>query len=84
MNAAIAVQLLLGLLQQSQAIGNLIATAQAAGRDITDAELDSLVSADEAAKAALAAAIAAARATSPAAPVAPAAPVVPPVAPPAA
>ena len=64
MNAALAVQLLLGLLQQSQTIGNLILAAQSAGRDLTDDELNSIIAADDAAKAALSAAIAKARASS--------------------
>jgi len=61
MNAALAVSLILGLLDRAQAIGTLIKTARAEGRDITDAELDSLVAEDDAAREALDAAIAKAR-----------------------
>ena len=60
-NAAIAINLILGLLDRAQAIGGLISKAQAEGRDITDAELDGLAATDDAAKIALAAAIAKAR-----------------------
>lgn len=62
MNALQATALLLQLLQQATTLGNLLRTSQAEGRDITSAELDTLVSNDETARAALDAAIARARA----------------------
>lgn len=55
MEALIA--LLLGLLDRAAAIGTLITTARKEGRDITDAELDALVDADDAARADLVSAI---------------------------
>jgi len=61
-NAAILINLLLGLLDRASTIGALFAKAQSEGRDITDAELDALVADDDAARAALDAAIAKARA----------------------
>lgn len=61
MNAALAVQLLLGLLNNATAIGSLLKQAQAEGRDITDAELAALTAADDAARKALVDAIAAAK-----------------------
>lgn len=61
MNAALAVQLLLGLLNNAAAIGSLLKQAQAEGRDITDAELAALTAADDAARKALVDAIAAAK-----------------------
>lgn len=64
-NAAIAVDLILGLIDRAQAIGGLIAKAQAEGRDITDAELDGLAAGDDAARIALTAAIARARTNPP-------------------
>jgi hypothetical protein len=64
-NAAILVDLLLGLLDRANAIGALISKAKAEGRDVTDAELDALVAQDDAARAALVAAIAKARTPSP-------------------
>lgn len=51
--AALAIQLLLGLLDRATQIGALISKAQAEKRDITPAELDQLVAADDAAKKAL-------------------------------
>ncbi len=60
-NAAIAVQLILGLLDRASAIGGLLKQAQTEGRDITDAELDALAVDDDAAAKALKDAIAAAR-----------------------
>jgi hypothetical protein len=60
-NTALALQVLITLLQQSQTLSNLVAKAQAEGRDLTDAEVDSVVAADDAAKAELAAAIVKAR-----------------------
>jgi hypothetical protein len=65
-NALLLLNVLVPLLQQANQIGALLAKAQAEGRDVTDAELDTLVAGDDAAKAALAAAIAKARATPPA------------------
>jgi len=62
-NLLLAVNVLLPLLQQASTIGAMIQKAQAEGRDLTEAELNSIVAADDAAKAALAAAIAKARAT---------------------
>jgi hypothetical protein len=64
-NTALAVDLILGLIDRANAIGGLIGKAQAEGRDITDAELDALAAGDDAAKIALAAAIAKARAALP-------------------
>ena len=61
MNAALAIQLLLGLLDRATAIGALLKQAEDEGRDISDAELDALAAADDQARAALVAAIAAAR-----------------------
>lgn len=60
-NLAIAVQILLSLLDRASEIGALIAKAQGEGRDVTPEELDTLSAKDDVAKAALAAAIAAAR-----------------------
>lgn len=59
--AALAVQLLLSLLDRATQIGALISKAQAEKRDITAAELDTLVAQDDAAKKALDEAIAKAR-----------------------
>jgi hypothetical protein len=53
MNAATAIQLLIGLLAQANQLGLLIAKAQAEGRDITDAELDGLAAGDDLARARL-------------------------------
>jgi hypothetical protein len=55
-----AIDLVLQLLDRATEIGALISRAKGEGRDITQAEIDSLVSADDAAKAKLAAAIKAA------------------------
>ncbi len=79
MNAADGLALLLNLLGSANAIGQLLSTAQAQGRDITPEELQSVVNADDAARAALVSAIAAARGAlvppaSPTAALAPAAP----------
>jgi len=60
MNAALAVQLLIQLLAQAQSIGAIIAKAHTEGRDLTNAEVDDLVGADNAARLRLQAAIAAA------------------------
>lgn len=49
--------LLTQLLAQATALGNLIRTAHAEGRDITPAELDTLAAGDDAARSALDAAI---------------------------
>ena len=57
-----AIQMITSLVGQVQSIGQLISTAQAQNRDITAAELDALVAADDAARKALQDAIAAARA----------------------
>jgi hypothetical protein len=61
MNAALAIQLLLSLLDRAGQIGALINTAQSQGRDITKEELDALASADDDARAKLQAAIDAAK-----------------------
>lgn len=53
MNAADAVALLIALLNQANALGNLIRNARAEGRDITDEELDGLAAGDDAARARL-------------------------------
>jgi len=58
----LAIQLLLGLVDRAAAISALLTTAKAENRDVTQAELDALVAADDVAKAALDAAIKAARA----------------------
>lgn len=60
-NALIATNLLLGLLDRAAAIGGLIRTAQAEGRDVTAAELDALLADDAAARIQLQAAIDAAK-----------------------
>lgn len=57
MNAALLVDLLLGLLDRAAAIGGLLTKAKAEGRDVTSAELDALFAEDATAKAALQAAI---------------------------
>jgi len=56
------VTLLLGIIERAAAVGALINTARAQGRDITTAELESLMDADDAARDALKTAIAAAKA----------------------
>lgn len=56
--AAMALQLLFGLLDRAQSIKDVLGTAQAAGRDVTDAEIQALVDADDVARAALVKAIA--------------------------
>jgi hypothetical protein len=61
-SALIATNLLLGLLDRAAAIGSLLALAQAEGRDITAAELDTVFEADAAARAQLQSAIDAAKA----------------------
>lgn len=62
MDALTATALLIQLLNQATALGNLIRQAQAEGRDITDAELDGLAAGDDAARDVLAAAIVRAKA----------------------
>ena len=61
MNAALAINLLLALLDRAQAIGALLSKAKAEGRDITSEELDQLAASDDAARAILQAEIAKAR-----------------------
>ena len=56
-NAGLVLSLLFGLLDRTAAIAQLLKTANAEGRDITDAELDALASDDDAARAELVAAI---------------------------
>lgn len=58
-NALLITQLLLQASTQVQQFGALLVKAHAEGRDVTDAELGTLVSADDAAKARLDALIAA-------------------------
>jgi len=60
--AALAVNLLLGLLDRASAIGALINNAQKEGRDVTVAELQSLQAADDTARNSLQKAIDAAKA----------------------
>lgn len=60
--AALAIQLLLQLLDRATAIGALISNAQKQGRDVTASELDTLVAADDTARKELQAAIDAAKA----------------------
>ena len=62
MSIEAALALLIQLISQADAIGRLIQTARGEGRDITDAELDQLALADDAARQALQDAIARARA----------------------
>lgn len=52
-NALVLTQLLLQATTQVQQFGALLAKAHAEGRDVTDDELNALVSADDAAKARL-------------------------------
>jgi RNA:NAD 2'-phosphotransferase (TPT1/KptA family) len=52
-NAAIALQLLMGLLDRASQVGMLINAAQAQGRDITKEELDGLAAKDDVARAKL-------------------------------
>lgn len=60
--AALALNLLFGLLDRAQQIQDLIKKAQDEGRDVTDAELDQLMKDDDTAAKALAEAIAKRRA----------------------
>ena len=53
MGAALALNLLFGLLDRAQKIQELLKRAQAEGRDVTDAELDQLAAEDDAARKAL-------------------------------
>ena len=62
MSIELALQLLIQLLAQADAISRLIQTARNEGRDISEAEIDNLVMADDAARQALLDAIARARA----------------------
>ena len=62
MEAALAIQLLLGLLDRAAAWGAVIAKAQAEGRDLTEAEVDAFADADSVAQAMQEDAIAKARA----------------------
>lgn len=59
---AAALQVVLALLDKAALIGGMIANAQAQNRDLTTAELDTLVQADNVAKAKLDALIATAKA----------------------
>jgi hypothetical protein len=61
MNALALITLLLQYSDKITAAGKLLADAHKEGRDVTDAELDTLFAGDDAARAALAAAIAAAK-----------------------
>ena len=61
MNVITGLGLLLQLTTQLQGLAGLIRTAQSQGRDITEAELDTLIGQDTVARALLAAAIAAAK-----------------------
>jgi len=60
--AAVALELLFGLLDRAQSIGALLTKAQAEGRDVTQEELDALAAADDLARVGLVDAIAKARA----------------------
>lgn len=60
-NLTLAVTLALNLVDRAAAIGALVRKAQAEGRDVTDAELDELEAADDAARGELADAIEQAR-----------------------
>lgn len=62
MGAELAISLLLGLLDRATQIGTLIETARKENRDITTAELDTLVAKDNEARDALTKAIADAKA----------------------
>ena len=55
-NAGLILTFLFGLLDRAQAIAQLLKTARAENRDITDAELDALALDDDAARAELVAA----------------------------
>lgn len=62
MNAELAIQLLIALVNQAGTITALLQRAKDEGRDVTDAELDALRTEDDAARALLVEAIAKARA----------------------
>jgi hypothetical protein len=62
MEAALAIQLLLALLDRAAAWGAVIAKAQAEGRDLTEEEVDAFADADSVAQAMQENAIAKARA----------------------
>lgn len=61
METVVAINLLLGLLDRATAWAAVIGKAQAEGRALTEAEVDTFAAADDAAKAALEAAIRKAR-----------------------
>ena len=50
MGAEVAISLLFGLLDRAQAYAAVIQKAKSEGRDVTEAELDTLASADDAAR----------------------------------
>jgi hypothetical protein len=62
MNAALAVELLIAIINQAATISALLSKAQAENRDVTQAELDSLALADDLSRATLIVAISARRA----------------------
>jgi hypothetical protein len=62
MNAALAVELLIALVNQAGTISALLSKAKAENRDVTSAELDTLSLADDLARAQLIVAIASRRA----------------------
>lgn len=62
MSSVIAVQLLIQLLGQADAIARLLQLAKSENRDVTDAELNALAASDDAARNALQSAIDKARA----------------------
>jgi len=64
-NALVLIQLLTQGLTQLQGYGALLAKAHAEGRDVTDAELDACVKADDASRARLQALIDAAKGRTP-------------------
>lgn len=61
-NLLVAIDALLALMVRGAQVAKLISTAQAQGRDLTDAELDVIVQENDDARAKLVAAIAARRA----------------------
>ena len=61
MEADVAIQLLLGLINRAASWGAVITKAQSEGRELTEEEVDTFAAADDAAKAALEAAIRKAR-----------------------
>jgi hypothetical protein len=58
MNAELAVELLIAIIDQAATISALLTKAKAEGRDVTSAELDTLALADDLARAQLIVAIA--------------------------